>query len=75
MVFNYRYTGSSDFGKIGYEDQFLDCLERVVRDLDKRIQRGKERLARSAEANKKVIDNDNYNDSMTDECCWCVGFY
>ena len=39
---------------MGYEEQFLECLERIVRDLDKRIQRGRERLARSAEANKKV---------------------
>ena len=51
-----RYAGSSQFGKMGYEDQFLDCLEKTIRDLDKRIQRGKERLARSAEANKKVCE-------------------
>ena len=49
-----RYVGSNQFGKMGYEDEFLECLERTVRDLDKRIRRGKERLARSAEANNKV---------------------
>ena len=55
-IYANRYEASPDKGKKGYEERFLDYLEKLVRDLDRRIQRGKERLDRSAEANKKVID-------------------
>ena len=54
-IYANRYEASPDKGKKGYEERFLDYLEKLVRDLDRRIQRGKERLDRSAEANKKVI--------------------
>ena len=38
----------------GYEEEFLHYLEKVIRDLDRRISRGKERLQKSAEAKQKV---------------------
>lgn len=33
---------------------FLGYLERLVRDLDKKVERGKERLRRSAQAKQRV---------------------
>ena len=38
----------------GYEDIFLGYLERLVRDLDRKVDRGKERLRRSAQAKQQV---------------------
>lgn len=49
-----RYEGSDRKGKMGYETEFLDYLEKLVKDLDRRISRGKERLRKSAEAKEKV---------------------
>lgn len=40
---------------MGYEDDFLECLERIIRDLDRRITRGKERLRKSADAKQQVV--------------------
>ena len=39
---------------MGYEDDFLEYLESLIRDLDRRIQRGKNRLQLSVTANVKV---------------------
>ena len=50
----YSYEASDEKGTRGYEDQFLEYLEKLIRDLDRRIQRGKERLERSATANQEV---------------------
>ena len=48
------YEESKEKGIKGYEEDFLQCLERIIRDLDRRIIRGKERLKRSADAKRKV---------------------
>ena len=34
---------------------FLSYLERLVRDLDRKVERGKDRLRRSAEAKQQVF--------------------
>ena len=39
---------------MGYEDDFLAYLERMIRDLDRKISRGQDRLRRSAEAKQQV---------------------
>lgn len=39
---------------MGYEDEFLQYLENLVRDLDRRIKRGRDRLKQSADAKQKV---------------------
>ena len=50
-----RSYGESDMkGKVGYEADFLAYLERIIRDLDRKIQRGQARLKRSAEAKQQV---------------------
>lgn len=36
------------------EEEFLEYLEKLVRDLDRRINRGKDRLKRSMEAKQRV---------------------
>ena len=48
------YEESDRRGKMGYEDDFLEYLESLIRDLDRRIQRGKNRLQLSVSANVKV---------------------
>lgn len=40
-----RYTKSSKFGKMGYEDDFLRFLQGLISDVEKRIRRGHQRLA------------------------------
>ena len=40
---------------MGYEDLFLAYLERLVRDLDKKVDRGRDRLRRSAQAKQEVL--------------------
>jgi hypothetical protein len=49
------YVESDMKGKVGYEADFLAYLERIIRDLDRKIHRGKDRLRRSAEAKQQVI--------------------
>ena len=49
-----RYQESERCGKLGYEDEFLHYLEKIVRDLDRRIERGRERLQKSVSAKQKV---------------------
>ena len=39
---------------MNYENEFLEYLEGLVGDLDKRIRRGRERLQRSADHKEKV---------------------
>lgn len=39
---------------MGYESDFLAYLERMIRDLDRKITRGQDRLRRSAEAKQQV---------------------
>ncbi len=39
---------------MGYEEEFLDYLVKLVKDLDRRVTRGKERLRKSAEAKDHV---------------------
>lgn len=59
---SHRYEKSDKRWKVGYEAEFIDYLESLVRDLDRRIKRGKERLQRSADHKEKVeqSDRDNY---------------
>lgn len=52
MLFSYEEC--SDTERRGYEDIFLSYLERLVRDLDKKVDRGRDRLRRSAEAKQQV---------------------
>ena len=49
-----RYEERSNKEDFGYEDMFLGYLERLVRDLDRKVERGKERLRRSAQAKQRV---------------------
>ena len=48
------YVESDMKGKLGYEADFLAYLERIIRDLDRKIHRGQDRLRRSAEAKQQV---------------------
>ena len=48
------YEESDRRGKMSYENDFLSYLERMIRDLDRKIGRGKDRLRRSAEAKQQV---------------------
>ena len=48
------YVESDMKGKLGYEADFLGYLERIIRDLDRKIHRGQDRLKRSAEAKQQV---------------------
>ena len=48
------YVESDKRGKVGYEADFLAYLERIIRDLDRKISRGQDRLRRSAEAKQQV---------------------
>lgn len=41
--------------RVRYEEEFLDHLEKLVRDLDRRIVRGRDRLQRSIDAKQKVV--------------------
>ena len=41
--------------RVRYEEEFLDHLEKMVRDLDRRIVRGRDRLQRSVDAKQKVV--------------------
>ena len=41
--------------RVRYEEEFLDHLEKLVRDLDWRIARGRDRLQRSIDAKQKVV--------------------
>ena len=50
----FRYEERNNKEDFGYEDMFLGYLERLVRDLDRRVERGKERLRRSAQAKQRV---------------------
>lgn len=50
----FRYEESTSREEAGYEDLFLAYLERLVRDLDRKVDRGKERLRRSAQAKQQV---------------------
>lgn len=48
------YVESDMKGKLGYEADFLAYLERIIRDLDRKINRGQDRLRKSAEAKQQV---------------------
>ena len=48
------YVESGEKGKFSYEADFLAYLERIIRDLDRKITRGQDRLRRSAEAKQQV---------------------
>eukprot|EP00731_Ephydatia_muelleri_P023562 Em0015g1145a len=52
------YQESERCGKLGYEDEFLHYLEKLVRDLDRRIERGRERLQKSVSAKQKVLQGE-----------------
>lgn len=54
MIILFSYEASSEQWQKGYEERFIEYLEKLIRDLDKRVQRGKERLQRSADANTNV---------------------
>lgn len=45
-----RYEASGRKGDQGYEREFLHYLEGIIRELDRKIVRGKARLQRSASA-------------------------
>jgi len=49
-----RYEESKDRYTKGYEERFLDYLEDIINQLDKRIERGYARLKRSASAKAEV---------------------
>ena len=66
MCCTYRYQESDRFGKLGYEDEFLHYLEKIVRDLDRRIERGRERLQKSVSAKQKVCP-------LEVDMPWCGG--
>ena len=55
---SYSYDASGEKWQRGYEERFLEYLEKLIRDLDKRVQRGKERLQRSADANSNASSLD-----------------
>ncbi|XP_076459562.1 luc7-like protein 3 [Babylonia areolata] len=42
-----QYQESSRFEKMGYEEEFLQCLQSMISDVEKRIRRGHQRLALS----------------------------
>ena len=46
------------------EEEFLEYLEKLVRDLDRRINRGKDRLKRSMEAKQRVCSEGGLWDSL-----------
>ncbi len=50
----YEESDQREKDRRGYEDAFLAYLERLIRDLDKKVDRGRERLRRSAEAKQQV---------------------
>ena len=54
MIILFSYEASGEQWQKGYEERFIEYLEKLIRDLDKRVQRGKERLQRSADANTNV---------------------
>lgn len=47
FFFHFRYTKSSKFGKVGYEEDFHRYLQSLVSDCERRIKRGHQRLALS----------------------------
>jgi len=49
-----RYEESKERYTKGYEERFLDYLEDIINQLDKRIERGYARLKRSASAKAEV---------------------
>jgi len=49
-----RYEESKERYNKGYEERFLDYLEDIINQLDKRIERGYARLQRSASAKAEV---------------------
>ena len=51
LTARYEERADKDFS---YEEIFLGYLERLVRDLDRKVDRGKERLRRSAQAKQQV---------------------
>ena len=60
-----RYQESERCGKLGYEDEFLHYLEKLVRDLDRRIERGRERLQKSVSAKQKVCPRCEWSDATS----------
>ena len=66
------YEESDRKGKMGLEDEFLDTLEKLVRDLDRKITRGKERLRKSADAKEEVLLYDSKMDLVT--LCVCMSY-
>ena len=49
-----RYEASGRKGDYGFEKEFQRYLERLIRDLDRRVTRGKARLNMSATAKQEV---------------------
>ena len=56
LVCSFSYEEVADKEDCGYQDMFLSYLERLVRDLDKKVDRGKDRLRRSAQAKQQVCN-------------------
>ena len=40
-----RYTASSRYMKMGYEEEFLTCLQSIIGEVERKIRRGYQRLA------------------------------
>jgi len=40
-----RYTASSRYMRMGYEEEFLTCLQALIGEVEKKIRRGHARLA------------------------------
>ena len=52
----YEQCDQKDKDNYGYEDAFMLHLERLIRDLDRKVERGRDRLRRSAEAKQQVLN-------------------
>eukprot|EP00117_Sycon_ciliatum_P029395 scpid74554/ scgid2566/ Luc7-like protein 3; Cisplatin resistance-associated-overexpressed protein len=50
-----KYEQSARFQKCGYENAFLSYLERIVEDMDRKIKRGRQRLANNTAYREKVV--------------------
>ena len=55
-----RYEQSSRFQKCGYESIFLTYLESLVEDMDRKIKRGRQRLANNTAYREKVVSAGAY---------------
>lgn len=52
-----EYQSSAKFEKVGYEEKWIEVLEDIVNDVDKKIKRGHQRLAMTQEGDTPPNQN------------------